>query len=117
LNSRLRGKGLLQGDKHIIWDSIAVEAAKFRSYLNFVSDKDNIEITAMHRCTVVNETLSKKPSEWAQNANNLLNPVPPVDIHTIGVKDRTALIIWAKRIIAKHVYFCECVDFSLMNYF
>jgi hypothetical protein len=23
LNSRLRGKGLLQGDKHVIWDSIA----------------------------------------------------------------------------------------------
>jgi predicted nucleic acid-binding Zn-ribbon protein len=26
LNSRLRGKSLLQGAKHIIWDSIAVEA-------------------------------------------------------------------------------------------
>jgi peptidoglycan hydrolase CwlO-like protein len=29
LKIRLRGKGLLQGAKHIIWDSIAVEAAKF----------------------------------------------------------------------------------------
>jgi hypothetical protein len=28
--------------------------------------------------------------------------VPTVDLQTIGVKDRTALIIWAKRIIAKH---------------
>lgn len=102
LNSRLRGKGLLQGAKHIIWDSIAVETAKFRSYLNFVSDKDNIVITAIHRCTVVNETLSKKASEWAQNAINLLNLVPPVDLQTIGVKDRTALIIWARRIITKH---------------
>lgn len=102
LNSRLRGKGLLQGAKHIIWDSIAVETAKFRSYLNFVSDKDNIVITSIHRCTVVNETLSKKASEWAQNAINLLNLVPPVDLQTIGVKDRTALIIWARRIITKH---------------
>jgi hypothetical protein len=102
LNSRLRGKGLLQGDKHIIWDSIVVEAAKFRSYLNFVSDKDNIAITSMHRCTVVNETLAKNPSEWAQNSINILNSVPPTDLQTIGVKDRTALIIWARRIITKH---------------
>jgi hypothetical protein len=53
----------LQGDKHIIWDSIAAEATKFRSYLNFVNDKDNISITARHRCIVVNETLAKNPSE------------------------------------------------------
>jgi hypothetical protein len=102
LNSRLRGKSLLQGAKHIIWDSIVVEAEKFRSYLNFVNDKDNITITTMHRCTVVNETLAKKPSKWAQNAINILNSVPPTNIHTIGVKDRIALIIWARRIIAKH---------------
>jgi SMC interacting uncharacterized protein involved in chromosome segregation len=38
LNSILRGKSLLQGAKHIIWDSISVEATKFRSYLNFVND-------------------------------------------------------------------------------
>ena len=36
---RLRGKGLLQGAKHIIWDSIAIEAAKFRVYLNFINYK------------------------------------------------------------------------------
>ena len=62
LNMRLRGKGLLQGDKHIIWDSIATEAAKFRVYLNFINYKDNITITARSRCTVVNETLAKKSS-------------------------------------------------------
>jgi hypothetical protein len=28
--------------------------------------------------------------------------VPTADLQTIGVKDRTALIIWARRIIAKH---------------
>jgi hypothetical protein len=76
LKMRLRGKGLLQGAKHIIWDSIAIEAAKFKSYLNFINDKDNIAITTINKCTVVNETLAKKPSEWAQNAINLLNVVP-----------------------------------------
>jgi acetylornithine/succinyldiaminopimelate/putrescine aminotransferase len=76
LKTRLRGKGLLQGAKHIIWDSIVVEAAKFRVYLNFINDKDSMAITARSRCTVVNETLAKKPSEWAQNAINLLNSIP-----------------------------------------
>jgi hypothetical protein len=93
LNLRLRGKSMLQGDKHIIWDSIAVEATKFRSYLNFVNDKDNIAIAASHRCTVVNETLAKKPSKWAQNAINIVNSIPPADLQTIGVKDKIALII------------------------
>jgi TolA-binding protein len=71
LKTRLKGKVLLQGDKHVIWDSIAVEAAKFRVYLNFINDKDSMAITARSRCTVVNETLVKKPSEWAHNAINL----------------------------------------------
>jgi cell division protein FtsB len=71
LKTRLRGKGLLQGAKHVIWDSIVIEAAKFRVYLNFISDKDSMAITSRSRCTVVNETLAKKPSEWAQNAINL----------------------------------------------
>jgi hypothetical protein len=100
--TRLKGKTLLQGAKHVIWDAIAAEAAKFRVYLNFVNDKDIVTITARSRCIVVNEKLVKKPSEWAQNAIDLLNSVPTAELHTIGVKDRTALIIWARRIIAKH---------------
>jgi hypothetical protein len=50
----------------------------------------------------VNETLAKKPLEWAQNAINLLNSIMTVDLQTIEVKDRTTLIMWARRIIAKH---------------
>jgi hypothetical protein len=46
--------------------------------------------------------LAKKPSECAQNAIELLNVVPIVDIQTISVKDRTTLIILVRRIIAKH---------------
>jgi hypothetical protein len=99
---RLRGKGLLQGGNHIIWDSIAAEATKFIVYLNFINDKYIIDITTRIRCTVVNETLGKKPSEWAQNAINLLNSIPTADLQTIGIQDKTTLIIWARRVIAKH---------------
>jgi hypothetical protein len=71
-------------------------------YLNFINDKDNISITARSKCTVVNETLAKKPSEWAQNAINFLNSIPTAELQTIGAKDRTTLIIWARRVIVKH---------------
>jgi hypothetical protein len=53
-------------------------------YLNFINDKDSMEITSRSRCTVVNETLEKKPSEWAQNAINLLNSIPIAKLQTIG---------------------------------
>jgi cell division protein FtsB len=102
MKTRLKGKTLLQGAKHVIWDAIVAEAAKVRVYLNFINDKDNVATTTRSRCTIVNETLAKKPSEWAQNAIDLLNYVPTADLQTIGVKDRTTLIIWARRIIAKH---------------
>jgi hypothetical protein len=56
-------------------------------------------ITARSKCTIVNETLAKNPSEWAQNAINLLNFVPTNELQTFGVKDRIVLLIWTKRII------------------
>jgi hypothetical protein len=70
--------------------------------LNFINEKDSMVITTRSRCTVVNETRAKKPSEWAQNAINLLISIPTVELQTIRVKDRTTLIIWARRVITKH---------------
>jgi hypothetical protein len=102
LKTRLKGKVLLQGDKHVIWDDVSTEVAKFSVYLNFINDKDSMAITSRRRCIVVNETLAKKTSEWAQKTINLLNFLPIADLQTIGVKDRTALIVWARRIITKH---------------
>jgi hypothetical protein len=61
-----------------------------------------VAATAQNRCVVVNEVLAKKPSEWAQNAIDLLNFVPTFDLQTIRVKDRTMLIISARKIITKH---------------
>jgi hypothetical protein len=46
LKMRLKGKTLLQRAKHVIWDVIATEAAKFRVYLNFINDKDNMATMA-----------------------------------------------------------------------
>ena len=90
---RIRGRGLLQGAKNIIWDSIATDVAKFKVYLDLINDKYNMAITTRSRCTVVNKTLAKKQSEWAQNAINLLKSIPTTELQIIGVKYRTALII------------------------
>jgi hypothetical protein len=60
LKTRLKGKEILQGSKHVIWDSIVDEAAKFAVYPNFINEKYSMAITARSRCTVVNETLDEK---------------------------------------------------------
>jgi FtsZ-binding cell division protein ZapB len=88
MKTRLKGKTLLQGAKHVIWDAIATEVVKCRVYLNFITNKNSVVATAQSRCTVVNEVLAKKPSEWAQNFIHLLNFVPTSDLQTIEVKDR-----------------------------
>ena len=101
IKTRMKGKILLQGAKHSIWDSISFEVTKLKTYLNYVNDEDNIAVLAKQRCKVINETLSKRPTKWAQNAINLPNTVPSSILQTIGVKYRTTLIIWARRIITK----------------
>jgi FtsZ-binding cell division protein ZapB len=102
LKSRIKGKVPLQGAKHLLWDSLAVDITKFRQYLNFVDDKSIVASTTLHRCVIVNETLLKRPLEWAQNAINLLNAVSNAYLQTIGVKDRTVVIVCARKIIGKH---------------
>ena len=40
LMKRVTGQLQVQGDKHIIWDSIIEEAKKFRPYLDYILDKE-----------------------------------------------------------------------------
>jgi hypothetical protein len=65
LEIRLKGKALLQGAKHVIWDVVVAEDAKFRVYLNLINDRDSVALTTRSRFNVANETLEKNPSEWA----------------------------------------------------
>ena len=54
LNEKMIGKVPLQGSKHLIWDTLTIEITKFRSYLNFVNDKNAIVDLALQRCKLVN---------------------------------------------------------------
>ena len=79
-----------------------MDVTKFRQYLNFVVDKNVVAITSLQKCTIVNEIMSRISCETTQNAISFLNLVSNVQLQTLGVKDKIALIVWAKKIIEKH---------------
>ena len=70
--------------------------------MNFFNVKSAIARKSIHRCTLVNEKLQKRPLETTPNAINLLNEISNTHLQTLGVKDITTIIVWSKRIIGKH---------------
>ena len=49
LKERSTGRAPLQGAKHLIWDTLSVEIAKFRHYLNFIDDESALVNLATQR--------------------------------------------------------------------
>ena len=70
--------------------------------MNHVDDNNVIANTILQRCKVMNETLKKKPLETTQNTVNFLNTLNRIDMQALGIKDRTVIIIWTRKIIGKH---------------
>ena len=99
---KLKGKNALQGANHSLWDTLVVDITKFRQYFNPVEEKNVVAITALQKCTIVNETLSRRSCETYQNAINFLNLVSNVQLETLGAKDKTAIIVGARKVIEKH---------------
>ena len=102
LKERNIGKNPLQGDKHLIWDTLSVEITKFRHYLNFIDDQSALVNLATQRLKLANETMEKKPLNTAQNDLNFLNSLTYQKLQDIGIKDRVAIVLWAKKFINKH---------------
>jgi len=75
LNDKLKGRGPLLGARHALWDSIIGEATKFRPYLEMMEDKSALANKALHKRLVINEIMSKRSVEVAQNAINMLNTI------------------------------------------
>ena len=46
--------------------------------------------------------MEKKPLNTAQNALNFLNSLTYQKLQDIGIKDRLAIVLWAKKFINKH---------------
>ena len=99
LKERNIGKGPLQGAKHIIWDTLSIEITKFRHHLNFIDDQNiNLVNLSKQRLKLVNETMERKPLATVQNALNFLNSLTYQKLHDIGIKDRIAMVLWAKNV-------------------
>ena len=105
LNGKMIGKLPLQGAKHLIWDTLTIEITKFRSYLNFVNNKNAIVDLALQRCKLVNENLDKKPLETAQNDVKFLKKLTYEDMQETTIRDRLSIILWARKFINKYNFF------------
>ena len=46
--------------------------------------------------------MEKKPLNTAHNALNFLNSLTHQNLQDIGIKDRVAIVLWAKKFINKH---------------
>ena len=101
---KLRGKLPLVGAKHIIWDFIIEMSRIVIPYLNMMEDKTTLFKKALHKCVVANETMTKRTSETAQNAINFLNSTNNEQLRALGVKDRINVMLWARKIIYKHIH-------------
>lgn len=98
----LTGRVALLGDRHLIWDEITKSLMEFRPYLDIMEDKVALSCKALHKYVVLNDTMVKRIPDIAQNAINLLKIVTNEQLHTLQVKDRITVIMWAKRVICKH---------------
>ena len=102
LKERNTGKVPIQGDKHLIQDTLSIEITKFRHYLNFISDESALVNLAPQRLKLSNETMENKSSDTAHNAINFLNSLTYQDLQDIGIKARVDIVLWENKFISKH---------------
>ena len=86
----------------MIWDILSVEITKFRNYLNFIDDKSALVNPSAQILKLEDETMEKKSLNTVHNAVNFLNSLTYQNMQDIGIKDRVAIVLWAKKFINKH---------------
>ena len=94
----------LQGAKHILWDELIKAGASFRQQLVMIEEQEQALEAAVIKCKVVDEHLMKKSHEVAQNAIDFLKRASGTDLITLGVKNRTAILITARKVLTKYNY-------------
>ena len=57
---------------------------------------------ARRSCTTVKEDLNRKPVDTARNTIHFLNTLSEEELRTMGIKDRIAVITWARKVVVKH---------------
>jgi hypothetical protein len=89
---------------------ISTEIAKFWEYMVLIDDKIALVIMAQAKSQIVKEHSQKKPINKARNTINFMNQTSNTTLATLGVKDRFAIIIWAKRFLEKHNLLNKVLD-------
>ena len=99
---QLTGQLPVQGDRPLLRDMLISEATKIIPYLNFIQDKEMVINAAMQSYTSVKEALNMKPIDTTKNTINFLNTLSEEELRTIGIKDKTRVITWARKVVGKH---------------
>ena len=77
----------MQGDRHLLWDMLILEATKIRPYLNFIQDKEMVINSARESCTTMKEVLNRKIVDTAKNTINFCNTLSEEELRTMRIKD------------------------------
>jgi len=102
LKEKTKGVLQLQGEKHILWDEPIKAVASFRKQLVMIEEQEKALEAAVVKCKVVDEHLMKKSHEVAQNAIDFLKRASGTDLITLEVKNRTAILVTARKVLAKY---------------
>jgi len=101
LKEKAKGVLQLQGAKHLLWDELIEEVTSFRQQLVMVEEKEQALEAVVMKCKVIDQHLMKKPQETAQNAIDFLKKALGVDLLTLSVKNRTAILVTTRKVLAK----------------
>ena len=92
----------LEGVKHIIWDTLILEASKLRTYLYYILDKEVVIQSTKQSVTPIREILNKKPIDYDKNVIDFLNGLTEEELKTANIKDMISIITWARKVVNKH---------------
>jgi hypothetical protein len=101
-NEKLIGKVTLGGSKHILWHHLFLNITIFRECINLVYEEYEMAMSSIQKCKTMTKELLHRPIEVAQNIINFMNMETKVDLQDLGVNDKLAIIISAKKFIYKH---------------
>ena len=83
--SSLTGRSALLGARYLIWDVIISSMVKFRPYLDMLEDKEALYPKSLHKCVVLNETMTKRSPKISQNTTGLLNSTTSDQLQVLGL--------------------------------
>lgn len=103
-DNKLVGKSILKDARHTLWDQLALEVTKFRTYLEFVQEEFEIYNVSNKKCDVVAQELTQRPIEVAQKIIEYMNSTSKSDLQVLKVENISTMIMMENKVIYKHRY-------------